>query len=583
MCISNILIPISQIILLFYINYVDKDDKKGIIISISFIRIIILCLLVIVYISNSLSFSYYANPFNIVEVPNDLKNIISFSKKQVNKNKVIPSDKYKSIVNIKNNKINNYAKENTDNVNKGSINSSRLKIKKFEIDNFKKNSDKLINNNNNKKTEAINKQRRKSFIQEQLSNFKLLDAGKIVIPSQMILNTHEKNSSNILNTINKSPMLLDINNYYTTNEDFVKISNNNKSYDINKNNDNSVYDNSTVNSNVKYNNKIKEVVKELNRISDYDFDVFNLHNNSDNFELLILMTHLYRINFNNSNLQYNVDKFSNYFHNANTRYKNNPYHNSIHATDVTQTFYFLIKTCNVGLISNLTDLELFSCLFSAAIHDLEHPGNNNGFEIATNSELSLSYNDKSVLENYHLFKAFYLLEDTQCNFVINFKKEDYIKFRQIVIQCVLATDMEMHGPNLIHLNSIISLDRNKEVDNFDPSNQNNKEFLMTQLIHASDVSNPIKPFKIYNNWVNRVLKEFFDQGDKEKELGLPVSYLCDRNTVTIPDSQLGFIKFIVYPLFNSLSDVYPNIKMILSLIKSNEEEFLKLKNKNNSN
>lgn len=583
MCISNILIPISQIILLFYINYVDKDDKKGIIISISFIRIIILCLLVIVYISNSLSFSYYANPFNIVEVPNDLKNIISFSKKQVNKNKVIPSDKYKSIVNIKNNKINNYAKENTDNVNKGSINSSRLKIKKFEIDNFKKNSDKLINNNNNKKTEAINKQRRKSFIQEQLSNFKLLDAGKIVIPSQMILNTHEKNSSNILNTINKSPMLLDINNYYTTNEDFVKISNNNKSYDINKNNDNSVYDNLTVNSNVKYNNKIKEVVKELNRISDYDFDVFNLHNNSDNFELLILMTHLYRINFNNSNLQYNVDKFSNYFHNANTRYKNNPYHNSIHATDVTQTFYFLIKTCNVGLISNLTDLELFSCLFSAAIHDLEHPGNNNGFEIATNSELSLSYNDKSVLENYHLFKAFYLLEDTQCNFVINFKKEDYIKFRQIVIQCVLATDMEMHGPNLIHLNSIISLDRNKEVDNFDPSNQNNKEFLMTQLIHASDVSNPIKPFKIYNNWVNRVLKEFFDQGDKEKELGLPVSYLCDRNTVTIPDSQLGFIKFIVYPLFNSLSDVYPNIKMILSLIKSNEEEFLKLKNKNNSN
>ena len=583
MCISNILIPISQIILLFYINYVDKDDKKGIIISISFIRIIILCLLVIVYISNSLSFSYYANPFNIVEVPNDLKNIISFSKKQVNKNKVIPSDKYKSIVNIKNNKINNYAKENTDNVNKGSINSSRLKIKKFEIDNFKKNSDKLINNNNNKKTEAINKQRRKSFIQEQLSNFKLLDAGKIVIPSQMILNTHEKSSSNILNTINKSPMLLDINNYYTTNEDFVKISNNNKSYDINKNNDNSVYDNLTVNSNVKYNNKIKEVVKELNRISDYDFDVFNLHNNSDNFELLILMTHLYRINFNNSNLQYNVDKFSNYFHNANTRYKNNPYHNSIHATDVTQTFYFLIKTCNVGLISNLTDLELFSCLFSAAIHDLEHPGNNNGFEIATNSELSLSYNDKSVLENYHLFKAFYLLEDTQCNFVINFKKEDYIKFRQIVIQCVLATDMEMHGPNLIHLNSIISLDRNKEVDNFDPSNQNNKEFLMTQLIHASDVSNPIKPFKIYNNWVNRVLKEFFDQGDKEKELGLPVSYLCDRNTVTIPDSQLGFIKFIVYPLFNSLSDVYPNIKMILSLIKSNEEEFLKLKNKNNSN
>jgi hypothetical protein len=35
------------------------------------------------------------------------------------------------------------------------------------------------------------------------------------------------------------------------------------------------------------------------------------------------------------------------------------------------------------------------------------------------------------------------------------------------------------------------------------------------------------------------MEEFFKQGEKEKELGLPCSPLCDRENTLIAESQIG--------------------------------------------
>ena len=51
---------------------------------------------------------------------------------------------------------------------------------------------------------------------------------------------------------------------------------------------------------------------------------------------------------------------------------------------------------------------------------------------------------------------------------------------------------------------------------------------MDALLHAADVSNPIKPFKLYEGWVKVLFDEFWGQGDSERSLNIPVSYLCDR-------------------------------------------------------
>ena len=40
------------------------------------------------------------------------------------------------------------------------------------------------------------------------------------------------------------------------------------------------------------------------------------------------------------------------------------------------------------------------------MHDVKHPGYNNDFMIKKDTEIALTYNDKSVLENYHISTAF---------------------------------------------------------------------------------------------------------------------------------------------------------------------------------
>lgn len=52
-----------------------------------------------------------------------------------------------------------------------------------------------------------------------------------------------------------------------------------------------------------------------------------------------------------------------------------------------------------------------------------------------------------------------------------------------------------------------------------------------------------------------LLDEFFLQGDKERELGLPFSPLCDRNNTLVAESQIGFIEFIVEPSMGVCADM----------------------------
>ena len=53
-------------------------------------------------------------------------------------------------------------------------------------------------------------------------------------------------------------------------------------------------------------------------------------------------------------------------------------------------------------------------------------------------------------------------------------------------------------------------------------------------------------------WTNRINNEFYKQGDKERELGLKVSPLCDRINPNVEKSQIGFGRFVVLPLLERM-------------------------------
>jgi hypothetical protein len=63
--------------------------------------------------------------------------------------------------------------------------------------------------------------------------------------------------------------------------------------------------------------------------------------------------------------------------------------------------------------------------------------------------------------------------------------------------------------------------------------------VLQNLVHCADLSNPTKPLVLYRRWVDLLMEEFFQQGDREREQNLDISPMCDRHSATIEKSQVS--------------------------------------------
>lgn len=82
-----------------------------------------------------------------------------------------------------------------------------------------------------------------------------------------------------------------------------------------------------------------------------------------------------------------------------------------------------------------------------------------------------------------------------------------------------------------------------------------KSRVLSLLLHSCDVSHPAKRWDLHHQWTSRCMEEFFKQGDIEKKRGLEFSPLCDRQNTMVPQSQIGFIDFIVNPTLAVCGDM----------------------------
>ncbi|XP_072882852.1 high affinity cGMP-specific 3',5'-cyclic phosphodiesterase 9A [Hemitrygon akajei] len=231
-------------------------------------------------------------------------------------------------------------------------------------------------------------------------------------------------------------------------------------------------------------------------------------------------------------------------------YNNIPFHNFQHCFCVTQMMYGLIWLTD--LQSRMDDIDILTMLTSAICHDLDHPGYNNAYQINARTELALRYNDISPLENHHCSVAFKILEKPENNIFRNLTTEQYRRIREGMIKCVLATDMARHNEILNQFRSILPV--------FDFNNKDHKDILTMIIIKVSDISNEARPMDVAEPWLDCLLQEFFNQSDMEKLEGLPVSPFMDRDKVTKPSSQTGFIRFVLLPLFIELANLFPNLE-----------------------
>uniref|UniRef100_H3A551 Phosphodiesterase n=1 Tax=Latimeria chalumnae TaxID=7897 RepID=H3A551_LATCH len=201
------------------------------------------------------------------------------------------------------------------------------------------------------------------------------------------------------------------------------------------------------------------------------------------------------------------------------------------------------------LRSKIDEIDILTMLTSAICHDLDHTGYNNAYQINARTELALRYNDISPLENHHCAVAFEILEKPEHNIFRNLTTEQYKRIREGMIKCILATDMVRHNEILNQFKSIHHL-RNR-------GGRDYNVILMMIMIKVSDISNEARPMDVAEPWLDCLLQEFFNQSDMEKLEGLPVSPFMDRDKVTKPSSQTGFIRFVLFPLFMELANLFP--------------------------
>jgi cAMP-specific phosphodiesterase 4 len=149
-----------------------------------------------------------------------------------------------------------------------------------------------------------------------------------------------------------------------------------------------------------------------------------------------------------------------------------------------------------------------------------------------------------------------------------------------MISCILATDMTHHLKHFLDLRNSLQLyeiSKGNNIERFiknDEKNINtNQQMILDNTIHLSDIGNPSKKAHIYDKWVDMVLNEFFNQGDLEKKLNLPISFMCDRTTTSRPKSQIGFMVKIVKPYFELYYNMIPEIKIYIDNLNSNFERY----------
>ncbi|KAH8399753.1 hypothetical protein KR215_002103 [Drosophila sulfurigaster] len=252
--------------------------------------------------------------------------------------------------------------------------------------------------------------------------------------------------------------------------------------------------------------------------------------------------------------------------------KDNPFHNSLHAADVTQSTNVLLNT--PALEGVFTPLEVGGALFAACIHDVDHPGLTNQFLVNSSSELALMYNDESVLENHHLAVAFKLLQNQGCDIFCNMQKKQRQTLRKMVIDIVLSTDMSKHMSLLADLKTMVETKKVAGSGVLLLDNYQDRMQVLENLVHCADLSNPTKPLPLYRRWVALLMEEFFLQGDKERESGMDISAMCDRHNATIEKSQVGFIDYIVHPLWETWADlVHPDAQDILDTLEENRDYY----------
>lgn len=259
--------------------------------------------------------------------------------------------------------------------------------------------------------------------------------------------------------------------------------------------------------------------------------------------------------------QYRMDPMVMYSFLAETEklynHNNNRYHNFTHAITVMNTCYYFLKKTPANEL--FEDIGIAALLFAALMHDVDHKGNNNDYEVKAYTDLALAYNNKSVLENHHAATAFKLLKRVELNIFESLETEDFNIFRTIVIELILMTDPKHHFSHLSKFKKRVQKYTSKE-DFKQSKSMDNFILFAGNMVHCADIYGPARPPEQASQWSMLIEQEFLDQLSKEQQNSLPVTKFFQdlhlpRNKIL---NEIFFVDNIVKPLWVGMNEFLDN-------------------------
>ena len=255
------------------------------------------------------------------------------------------------------------------------------------------------------------------------------------------------------------------------------------------------------------------------------------------------------------------------------------YHNNLHGADVCQSVCLYFLNSNAEKLIQTTVLDLLGIFIASLGHDLAHPGLNNNFHINAGTELAITYNDNSCLENFHCSRLFSILKKDKYNIFEILSVSDYKDIRKRMISEILATDMFYHQ-KIVSLAEAkipqINNDKFEFISEDIESKKSEQQVFLDFLIHLADLGHNAKAFDVSLKWVELLSEELWLQGDKEKSLGISVSFLCDREKTEVPKGQINFIRGFIIPTFSVLVTMFPGLNYTLENSNNNIKRWQQL-------
>ena len=479
--------------------------------------------------------------------------------------------KKKIVINCVNKDLNSFPRNKTPKVliNNGGISEKNSNHKHNSIKPFEKNynlfeSPIIINNKtkvniglfSNYENNSINKFNKNSRY-SVINSLNLLG----YINSSISNDLH---NSSINNSIKRANKFLSINNETKLIQNYKMFKKPSKSFMQHKKineRESFGYETLNRNSSIYIDHLLKINNYDLKQILDKEFDIFELKQIVGQNNVLPVMGGVILEAFGLKNEKIiKVNKLEAFLNSVSSQYlPTTLYHNNMHGADVCQSVCLYFLNSNAEKILQTTVLDLLSILIASLGHDLGHPGLNNNFHINARTDLALTYNDSSCLENFHCSKLFNILKKDETNIFEVLSVDEFKDIRKRMISEILATDMFFHKKIIETTKSKahqIKQDKFEFINNDKDSIKAEQQSFLDYFIHAADLGHNSKLFKISIKWVELLSEEFWLQGDKEKSLGISVSFLCDRLNTNVPKGQVNFLTAFILPTFSLMTSMF---------------------------